>query len=87
MYPSVSVKHPYNSLYSIKKYAKENRIKCIFHEYTDHSESGVSHMIHLTQVPMSTVTWKDRDGNVYDKCNAPKWLQDYSLIGVEIAHK
>ena len=30
-------------------------------------------MLHLTQVKMSTC--KDRDDNVYDKLNAPKWLQ------------
>ena len=24
-------------------------------------------------------SWYDRDGSVYDKSNAPKWLQDYML--------
>ena len=32
-------------------------------------------------------TWQDRDDNVYDKLNVPKWLQDYMLCGVEIAHE
>ena len=31
----------------------------------------------LTQV--KTSTWWDRDGNVYDNFNAPKWLQDCML--------
>ena len=35
-------------------------------------------MIHLTQVS----TWQDREGNVYDKFIAPKWLQDFMLFGV-----
>ena len=30
--------------------------------------------LHLTQVKMST--WKDKDGNVYDKFKALKWPQD-----------
>ena len=38
-------------------------------------------MLHLTEVKMST--WLDRDGNVYDKLNAPKWLQD-CMLSVEL---
>ena len=34
-------------------------------------------MLHLTQVKMSTRY--DRDGNVYNKINAPKWLKDCRL--------
>ena len=33
--------------------------------------------LHLTQVKMST--WLDRDGNVYNKFNAPKLLHDCML--------
>ena len=34
-------------------------------------------MLHLIQMKM--ITWWDRDGNVYNKFNAPKWLQDCML--------
>ena len=34
-------------------------------------------MIHLTQMKMST--WLDSDGNVYDKLDPSKWLQDCML--------
>ena len=34
-------------------------------------------MLHLTQVKMGT--WWGRDGNVYDKFNATRWLQDCVL--------
>ena len=40
-----------------------------------------SQMLHLTQVKIST--WWDRDGNVYDKFNAPKRLQD-CMLSVEL---
>ena len=39
------------------------------------------HMLNLTKVKMST--WKDKDGNVYDKFNAPKLLHD-CMLAVEL---
>ena len=38
-------------------------------------------MLHLTLVKMCS--WQDRDDNVYDKLNAPKWLHD-CMITVEL---
>ena len=38
-------------------------------------------MLHLTQVKMSS--WQVRDGDVYDKFNAPKWLQN-CMLSVEL---
>ena len=42
-----------------------------------------SQMLHLAQVKMST--WYDRDGDMYDKSNARKWLQDcYTQLSVSV---
>ena len=40
-------------------------------------------MLHLTQARRSTRCDRDRPNNVYDKFNAPKWLQD-CMLSVEL---
>ena len=79
--PAVRLRTPLSTGFSEKFYISPLSILRHCFDIVSLGKALHPQMIHWTQVKKST--WWDRDGNVYDISNAPKWLQD-SMLSVEL---